>query len=139
MFTFIKSAFGRTAARYLFAAAVSAVFSAVYEAFSHGVYSAFMIWMFLWPLLGGAIPFGILARCRRLPKPPRRSRCLYHSGIATLTVGSCMTGIFEIYGTTSGYVAVYWVAGFALAIAGLLCYAWTCAVRRAAYSSRVNE
>ena len=41
-------------------AAVSAfmlLFGAVYEYFSHGVFSAFMVYAFLIPLLGGYLPF----------------------------------------------------------------------------------
>ena len=47
-------------------AAVSAfmlLFGAVYEYFSHGVFSAFMVYAFLIPLLGGYLPF-------RLFRPP---------------------------------------------------------------------
>lgn len=94
-------------------------FSAVYEHFSHGVYSNFMVYMFLFPLVGGAIPFFLISTFHHIRYPRRMVISLYHSGIATLTVGSCLRGVLDIYGTTSGYVAVYWFAGAALIIVAL--------------------
>ena len=42
---------------YLLVSLVCAVFGAVYEHFSHGVYSGYMAYAFLFPLAGGALPF----------------------------------------------------------------------------------
>ena len=88
-----------------------ALFGAVYEGFSHGVYSCF-------PLAGGVLPFFALAFSNRRP-PGRAALNLYHSGIAAMTVGSLFKGALEIYGTTNRLVAVYWMVG------GLL---WGCAL-----------
>ena len=41
---------------YLAAASLCAAFAAVYEHFSHGVYSPFMVFAFLIPFIGGFIP-----------------------------------------------------------------------------------
>lgn len=95
-----------------------ALFGAVYEGFSHGVYSYFMIYAFGFPLAGGALPFFALAFSDRRP-PGRAALNLYHSGIAAMTVGSLFEGVLEIYGTTNRLVAVYWMVG------GLL---WGCAL-----------
>ncbi|SMC34184.1 hypothetical protein [Papillibacter cinnamivorans] len=100
-----------------------AFFSFVYERFSHGVYSDFMVYLFLLPLLGGVLPFAGIALLKS-PYPGRVSRNLYNSGIAALTVGSCMSGVLEIYGTDSPYIPVYWTAGILLAISGTAAYFW---------------
>ena len=46
--------------RYLICAACCAVFSGIYEAFSHGVYSVYMLGLCLFPLLLGALPILLL-------------------------------------------------------------------------------
>lgn len=98
------------------------LFSFVYEHFSHGVYSNYMIYLFLFPLLGGVLPFGALGLINQLHFPGHISMHLYHSGIATLTVGSCFAGVLEIYGTSSGYMPVYWITGAALTVLGTAIY-----------------
>lgn len=98
-----------------------ALFGAVYEGFSHGVYSYFMIYAFGFPLAGGALPFFALAFSDRRP-PGRAALNLYHSGIAAMTVGSLFEGVLEIYGTTNRLVAVYWMVGGLLWGCGLFFY-----------------
>ena len=107
----------KTACVYLAVSAFCAVFGAVYEHFSHNVYSAYMVFAFAFPLVGGALPFLILRalRVKRIAAPER----LYHSGIAALTVGSIINGILEIYGTTNALSVVYWYAGAALCFLGI--------------------
>ena len=78
------------ARRYLWISLFCLIFSLIYELFSHGVYSSFMVLLFLFPLLLGAVPFSLLARTVILP--PDASRRDYHAGIATLVTGSCLTG-----------------------------------------------
>jgi hypothetical protein len=98
----------RAALRYVLISLFCGFFAAVYEHFSHGVYSNYMICLFVWPLLG-ALPCLLLRVF-----PPLLSRNLWGAGVATLTVGSCLKGVFEIYGTTAPLVLVYWYAGAAL-------------------------
>ncbi len=109
---------GKTALRYLAASIVCALFGAVYEEFSYGVYSYYMIYAFAIPLAGGALPFLSLAVAGNGRYPGFAARGLYHAGIAALTVGSVVQGILEIYGTTNRLVIVYGVAGIGLAAAG---------------------
>lgn len=115
----------RTALGYLLAALFCGLFSTVYEKFSHGVYSGWMVYLFLFPLLGGVLPFGLIWHAGGRGMPGIRAGRLYHCGLATLTVGSCVSGILAIYGTTSDYVRVYWYAGAALIAAGLAAYLYT--------------
>ena len=146
-----KSA-GKTALIYLFASIFCAAFGAIYEIFSHGVYSAFMICAFVFPLVGGALPFLLLytsekARVKTRPTktqmlktvqgdvrytwkaekrkgsaqlyPGIAARSFYHAGIICLTVGSIMTGILDIYGTTNRLLVIYWFLGALLLFAAI--------------------
>ena len=106
------------ARRYLWISLFCLIFSLIYEFFSHGVYSSFMVLLFLFPLLLGAVPFSLLARTGILP--PDAVRRDYHAGIATLATGSCLTGVLAIYGTTSPYVSVYWIVGLFLLLSGMI-------------------
>ena len=103
---------------YLLSAVLCALFGAVYELFSHEVWSCFMIGAFALPLLLGAIPFFLL-RMRGKPFPGRAAE-LVHAGVAALTVGSILQGALEIYGTSNPLTAVYWAAGGALVSVGWL-------------------
>lgn len=109
-----KRQMGKTGFVYLLASLFCIFFGAVYEYFSHEVYSGFMIYAFVFPLAGGALPFLALALYGGRRLPGRASRNLYSSGIAALTVGSLMEGALEIYGTTNDILRVYWVAGVGL-------------------------
>ena len=105
----------------LFAALFCAAFGAIYEIFSHGVYSYGMLYAFAFPLALGVLPFMLLTMLHAA-YPNRFARGVYHAGIATLTVGSLVTGALEIYGTTNPLTLVYWIAGSILAAAGIVIY-----------------
>lgn len=112
----------KTALGYLAVSVACGVMGAVYETFSFGVYSPFMLYAFAFPLAGGALPFLLLGLFSRR-SPGSLARRLYHFGIAALTVGSFVQGALEIYGTTSALVRVYWIAGPILSALGILLYA----------------
>ncbi len=107
---------------YLLIALFCALFGAVYEHFSHEVYSGYMVYAFAFPLAGGTLPYTILSvsGCRRLPG--RLALNLYNTGIAALTVGSIMQGVLDIYGTTNDLLKVYWFAGVGFTLTGLSVY-----------------
>lgn len=106
------------AMRYLLISIYTAVFSAVYELFSHEVYSFYMIYAFGFPLVGGTLPFLTLSILQTIKFPDIASRRMYHAGIATLTVGSLIKGILDIYGTTNSLVVLYWIVGVVLCVGG---------------------
>ena len=110
----------RTARTYLLAALFCAVFGAVYEIFSHEVYSFFMIYAFMIPLVLGALPNFLMGLKGSTFVPAPVSRKLYRAGIATLTVGSIMQGVLEIYGTTNVLTAVYWIVGGSLLVGSVI-------------------
>lgn len=71
---------------------------------------------FLIPFCGGMGELSML-RMRR------QKNCflqLYHGGVAYLTVGSILQGIVEIYGTTNGYIILYWIVGWILTLIGII-------------------
>ena len=112
----------RTRNSFLGATVGVAAFAAIYELFSHQVYSRFLIFAFLIPLFGGVLPYSLLSGSQQSKKPGILAQCLYNSGLATLTAGSIFQGILEIYGTTSHLSIVYWTIGFSLSILGLIAY-----------------
>lgn len=94
------------------------LFAAIYEAFSHQVYSLFMIGAFLFSVLLGIVPD--LIRKKMGHTGNEIALALQQCGIYTLTVGSIFRGILDIYGTTNRAGAVYWVAGGGLFAVGIL-------------------
>lgn len=121
MFTSDKRRTLRHAAGYLGAAVFTALFGAIYEAFSHEVYSYFMIYAFGIPLVMGALPMLLLGLWGRR-QPGRAALNAYASGLATLTVGSVFKGVLDIYGTTNSLCAVYLAAGAGLTLFGAVLY-----------------
>ena len=105
----------------MFVSLFCVLFGAVYEYFSHEVYSYFMIYAFVIPQAGGMLPFFGMAYLKG-PLPGRVSLNLYHSGIASLTVGCLFKGVLDIYGTTNRLISVYWIVGAVLLILGIAGY-----------------
>lgn len=121
---------------YLLVTIFCAAFGGIYEAFSFGVYSRFMIYAFGWPLVFGMIPALFFYVRENADKAgavteanlvwPKR---FWHTGVAILTVGSIFRGILDIYGTSSRLVNVYWIVGGVMLGSGLLMSAFTKAKR----------
>lgn len=101
------------------------IFGAVYEQFSHEVYSGFMLYAFSVPLIGGTLLCILLDQFSRNRMPGRFIRGLYHSGIAALTVGCIFQGVLEIYGTTNKLMVVYWIVGFCLTATAAVGYGFS--------------
>lgn len=105
------------------------LFAGIYEVFSHGVISYYMILMFLYPLLGGSLVYTILSKWNPLDYRVKMAYNFYNSGIASLTVGSCIRGVLDIYGTTSEYVFLYFLVGGILCGAGIASYWILCTLK----------
>lgn len=110
----------KTAFVYLLVALFFVLFGAVYEIYSHEVYSYYMLYAFTFPLIGGTLVFNILSFLKLQKYPNAIARNLYHSGIATLTVGSVVQGVLEIYGTTNALSDYYWSVGIVLIVIGVV-------------------
>ncbi len=107
---------------YLLISVFCAFFGAVYEHFSHEVYSGYMIYAFAFPLVGGALPFLSMALFKCPTLPDRIAFHLYNAGIASVTVGSIMEGVLAIYGTTNDLLKIYWYVGGTLIVGGIVLY-----------------
>ena len=91
---------------------------AVYEHFSHGVYSYWMIYAFAFPLVMGVVPYTILLMKGKYPN--RIFLNLWNSAIATFSVWSLMKGVLAIAGYTNAMVVIYPVVGIALALTAVV-------------------
>lgn len=114
----------KTTLTYLLTAAFCIVFCIIYEQFSYGEHADCMRLMFLLPLLGGALPFGILAYSRQWRGLSRAAYNLWNSGIAVLVSGCLIKGIIEISGRTSDYDMFYWIGGIAMLAAAVFAQIW---------------
>lgn len=94
-------------------------FSAVYNHYGHGVRSAYMNLLFIWPLSGT-----LAAAITRLVHfcPALTARRLFRAAAATMAAGFLLKGITEIAGASSAYLPVYFIAGTVLyAAAAAVC------------------
>lgn len=120
-----KKVFRRHCLIYVCVTAFVWIFSRVYEYFGHGVISKAMMTAFWYPCLMGMIPTLILALIKPLKNIAyagilRVGVNLLYCGIATLTVGSLLSGVVEIYGTTYHLLKYYYYAGAVLSALGVI-------------------
>jgi|GEM_PF-208863 len=103
---------------------VVALFGAIYEYFSFGVYSFYMMYAFSIPLLFGILPWMIIATnhsaLSKKDFPPVITVNLWSAGLITLTIGSIFRGVLDIYGTTSTYTKSYPIVGALLMVVALM-------------------
>ena len=109
----------KVARRYGIASLVCLAFSLIYAQFSHEVFSPFMTWAFLIPLLAGCAPALVMAAFKA-PAVAVQARAPWALAVATFTVASILRGIFEIAGTSSPLLIAYVGAGAALAVFALV-------------------
>lgn len=121
MYTSDTNKYGKIALIYLICSIFLALFGGIYEHFSFGVYSNFMLYSFAFPLVGGCLPALIfnLLPVSKGPKPI--TAWLQRCGLATLSVGSIIRGVLDIYGTENLLTTWYWLVGGGLCVlAGIL-------------------
>ena len=111
-----------TCAVSVFSSRFLAVFSLVYNMFSHGVHSPFMTFLFAWPLLLCAVPAGICLLVPKMPGPSILSSLFWQTGTAAVTVSSLLRGIFDIAGNSSVYQSALMAAGFLFLACGAILY-----------------
>ncbi len=100
------------------AAIFCAFFGAVYEHYSHEVYSYYMIYAFAFPLIMGAFLLAIMLY--KKVKVDSKALRYWNAGIATLTIGVVFMGVLEIYGTTNKLIIFYPIVGIPLIVAGIV-------------------
>lgn len=112
----IKNALG-----HCLSAVFLAFFGMVYENFSFGVYSSYMMYAFAIPLGLGTLPYLFFALFPD-SAPRRLSVNAWNSGIAALSVGCVFKGVLDIYGTTNRLLIVYPITGAILLAVGLTAF-----------------
>ena len=125
MYTSDTDRYLRRGIRYLAAAVIVAAAGLIYEYFSHGVFSAYMVFAFMIPLAAGAAPNileAVMGNKKRAASGSSAAAGLQLAAVATLTAGSLVNGALEIYGTTNRLMIVYPVAGLALMAAAAAAY-----------------
>lgn len=95
-----------------------ALFGAIYELFSHGVYSYHMIYAFCFPLVMGVLLYAVLIINGKYPRKSFLN--VWNTSIATFSIGSVFQGVLEIYGTSNPLVIVYPAAGLILMGLGII-------------------
>lgn len=116
-----RSKNSRSAVAFLAASAFCGFFSSVYFKYSHGVSSDYMVFLSAVPFVLGTLPYALLYLFR-LVAPKRPIGQIYNCGVATLTVGFCLAGVFEIYGSECAYVPIYFYVGTALVAVAVVWY-----------------
>ena len=114
--------FIKTAIIFMVVSAFCIAVNKIYAIFGHGVHSASMSYMFLYPLVGGTLIYLLLQLISPGSYKIKHFRVLYNlynSGIATLAVGSMLKGIFEIAGTASGYTVLYFIIGYVMLVGAI--------------------
>jgi hypothetical protein len=115
--------FRKTIITYLILSILAIVVNKVYALFGHGVSSPAMTWMFLYPLIGGALFYSLIyGLANKIIKFTlyRLFFNIFNSGIATLTFGSFLKGIMDIAGAGSTYLVFYYVVGSLFIATGLI-------------------
>ena len=115
----INKSFLKTSCVYLLISIFLALFGAVYEHFSHGVYSYFMIYAFAIPLVFGTLLYFTRALTSKKKERVNTADILYGSAIAVFTAGSISKGVLDIYGTANSSMKIYPIFGIILLAASI--------------------
>lgn len=89
---------------YLILTIITFIFAQVYNLFSHNVYSIFMTYAFIIPLVFGLIPNLFKLKTNKF----------YNASIITFTIYSLLRGFLEIYVTTNSLINIYLYVGSTL-------------------------
>ncbi len=99
------------------------LFSTIYEINSHKVYSADMVFAFIYPLIFGVGMYTLLRFIPIARIPGIIPATIYNFGVAMLTVRSIFIGVLKIYGTTNrAMVVIYTVLALTFIIIGFGLY-----------------
>ena len=107
----INKLFRRHAVNLLSVSAFIAFFGAIYEYFSFGVWSYYMVYAFAPSLLGG---LWLLKLCRSKYPAGHLFLALLESAIIVLTFGMILSGIVAIYGSENHLLIAYPILGLLL-------------------------
>lgn len=95
------------------------IFGIIYEMFSHGVVSYYMIFAFLIPLIDFLINTIFINSKIKVNKI---SKNLFSMSICTFTFLSIIKGVLDIYGTTNNLISVYLIVGLILLVTSIILF-----------------
>ena len=95
------------------------IFGIIYEMFSHGVVSYYMIFAFLIPLINFLINTIFINSTIKVNK---LSKNLFSMSICTFTFLSIIKGVLDIYGTTNNLIFVYLIVGLILLVTSIILF-----------------
>lgn len=95
------------------------IFGIIYEMFSHGVVSYYMIFAFLIPLIDFLINTIFINSKIKVNKI---SKNLFSMSICTFTFLSIIKGVLDIYGTTNNLIFVYLIVGLILLVTSIILF-----------------
>ena len=95
------------------------IFGIIYEMFSHGVISYYMIFAFLIPLINFLINIIFINSKIKVNK---LSKNLFSMSICTFTFLSIIKGVLDIYGTTNNLIFVYLIVGIILLVTSIILF-----------------
>ena len=95
------------------------IFGIIYEMFSHGVVSYYMIFAFLIPLINFLINTIFINSKIKINKI---SKNLFSMSIYTFTFLSIIKGVLDIYGTTNNLIFVYLIVGLILLVTSIILF-----------------
>ena len=95
------------------------IFGIIYEMFSHGVISYYMIFAFLIPLINFLINIIFINSKIKVNKI---SKNLFSMSICTFTFLSIIKGVLDIYGTTNNLIFVYLIVGIILLVTSIILF-----------------
>lgn len=98
------------------------LFAIMYEKFSHGVISWFMVFAFTIPLILGVLVYYLCYFLKIKKLLNKFESSTYNAAVASLTLGSIMEGILQIYGTTNWKVWLYLIVAIILFSISIISY-----------------
>ena len=101
---------------YIIVTLICILFAMIYESFSHGVISNFMVYAFMIPLVLGVVVSYVSYYLKIKKLPTEIENKTYNAAVATFTIGSIIEGVLQIYGTTNSKVYVYLAVGIMLLV-----------------------
>lgn len=98
------------------------IFGIIYEMFSHGVISYYMIFAFLIPLINFLINIIFISGKIKINK---LSKNLFSMSICSFTFLSIINGVLDIYGTTNNLIFIYLIVGLILLVTSIILFVKT--------------
>ena len=124
---------------FLAAAIFCLIFAIVYECFSHGVISWYMLLAWTVPALAGFMPM-LVFQHRKMAKyfPGCLARYCWYTWTGLFTLGMILRGVLDIYGTTNKLLNLYWKLGICAAVINIALWVFILIMNKGGANNPVN-